>query len=69
MPTKPVPHNILKAKMAAKGLRVGVLAKKVDMPQSTVSQLLNGHWIDPVRLRKLSAQIELFPGPQIIVRS
>lgn len=69
MPEKPFPLNILKAKMAAKGIKVGQLAKKVEMPQSTVSQILNGHWIDPVRLAKLKAQIERYPGPTITVQN
>lgn len=69
MPNQPVPHRILKAKMAAKGLTVKALARKARMPETTVSQILSGHWIQPERLTRLSALIESHPGPRITVHA
>jgi transcriptional regulator with XRE-family HTH domain len=65
-PMKPRPHFLLKAKMAAKGMTVAKLASKAGMSESVVSQILNGHWVQPERLQTLSRLIEAAPGLRII---
>lgn len=65
MPKPTVVHPKLKAMIAAKGLSLETLKQGTQIPKSTISQILNGHWNDPTRLAKLSAYIESCPGPQV----
>jgi hypothetical protein len=61
---KPLRLRRLKADMALKELSTRAIARGTRIPYATVSQLLNGHRIDPQRLSKISSYIDRAPMPK-----
>jgi hypothetical protein len=60
---KPLHLRKLKADMALKDLTLTQVAKAAGVPLSMASEILNGIRNDPLRLNRLSAEIQRAPMP------